>query len=161
MRSLDFLMRKMMDQKLSLLGTAISGESDRSIVILDDTDMPEVPVHLGSSNSLDAFDSGKAWVQAALVKIPKSLITRGDEKLTHTTGLYTIFIKTDKDWGEYINEDLSNKIEEHFEFNSKISLDGYLLTILKSHQQPSVSIDSKTGRYWNRVFVECEIYYKE
>ena len=160
MKSLDFTMRKIMDAKLAGLGTLVSGD----IRLLDLSEFSgigatEKSLHITAGNVLEGLDNGSAWVQGTLVKIPADILTKGDNGLVEKQGLYTIVIKTDKAEGEYLNEAISLKVEEYFGYNQHISEDGQILTINKTWQQPNIFVDSPSGRYWNRVFVDCEIYY--
>lgn len=158
---LDFTMRKILDTKLQQIGTGTSSEL-RSLDISSYNlgSNTTMGIHLGAGSNLEGLENSRSWIQGTLVKSPQDNLTRGDDGLTHKKSIYVVFVKTDKLLGEYVNEAISSEVEKHFGYNTHITLDGKLLTILKTYQQPSIYIDSDTGRYWNRVFVECEIYDK-
>ncbi len=156
MIGLDFAMRRMLDTKLSELGTGTTGEFRE--VSLQYAPVESASLHLTSGASTLTLDPSKVWVQGSLVKIPTDILTRGFTGLVEKTGLYTVQIKSDKDLHEYTNEAISLEVEKHFKLNTKLVLDDLILTIGNVYQQPTVYIDSATGRYHNRVYVECVIY---
>lgn len=160
MSSIDFLMKRMMNNKLSEFGTGTTGEF-RSIALAGDyLPYPSADLHIASGATTITLDPARVWVQGTLQKIPSERITRGSCGLVEKLGLYVVQIKTDKGLHEYTNEAISYELEEHFKLNTKIESEGKILTIKDSYQQPEIYIDSATGRYWNRVFVECVIYDK-
>ena len=156
MEGLDFAMRRIMDQKLSEIGTGATGEF-RSMT-LQYAPVATADLHLTSGSSTLSLDTSKVWVQGSLTRIPTDIITRGFTGRVEKNGLYVVHIKSDKDLHEYTNEAISVEVEKHFKLNTKITLDGVLLTIGKAYQQPSIFLEGSTGRYWNRVFIECVIY---
>ena len=104
------------------------------------------------------MDKTRVWVQGTLIKTPQQKITKGVCGLIHKKSLYVVFVKSDKLLGEYVNEAICSEIEKHFEYNKHETLNSKLLTVLDAYQQPSIYLDGDTGRDWNRVFIECEIY---
>jgi len=101
----------------------------------------------------------KDWVEPFLVKSPQTIITPSVRGLSRKAYMYTIWVKVDKEKGVYYNEGLSGMIEQHFPNNLHLENNGILLTVLKTYQQATITIDSNSGRLFNRVFVEGEVYY--
>lgn len=158
MKSLDFMMRKIMDTQLSILG---SGGQDNPLreVSLSEYDMGTNLIEVSSGTGAGDLEISRSWVQGTLTKIPSIILTRGEEGLTQKKGIYTVFVKTLKGHGEYVNEALSSEIEKHFAYNLKLKNSNYLLTINKTWQQPNIFLNGSDGRYWNRIFIGCEIYH--
>ncbi len=162
-KSLDFIVRKILDNKLRSFG--VEGDSparrtlDLSAYSDDIGSVTSVDIHLGSGDTTLTLDDDKIWITGTLVKFPPDPISRGPTGLNSKKSIYTVFIKSPKDLGEYVNEAVSAEIETYFSFNEHITLEGEQVTVLESYQAPSVYIDGKTGRYWNRVLIECEVFY--
>lgn len=103
----------------------------------------------------------KEWIEHFLVKSPQIIYTQGDCGISSKDYIFTIWVKTRRERGTFYNEMVSGLIEEHFPNNMHIPLkNGDTLTVVKSYQQSSIIQDSKSGRLFNRVFVECESYFK-
>lgn len=111
----------------------------------------EMPTDMSQSSS---------WIEAFLVKTPQFIRTPSGVGLSHKLYQYSIWVKTIKDFGLHINEAICGAIEDHFPNNKHITVGDNVLTILKTYQQPIVVADNETGRLFNRVFIDCEIYYK-
>lgn len=109
----------------------------------------------------DSLPEDREWIEHFLVKSPQIIYTQGDCGISSKDFVFTIWVKTDRNKGTFYNEMISGLIEEHFPNNMHIPLDnGDTLTVVKSYQQASIIQDSKSGRLFNRVFVECENYFK-
>lgn len=120
------------------------------------------PVYITEGEkSSDTLPDGKEWVEYFLVKSPQIIYTQGDCGVSSKDYVFTIWVKTRREQGTFYNEMISGLIEEHFPNNMHIPLDnGDTLTVVKTYQQASIIQDSKSGRLFNRVFVECENYFK-
>lgn len=155
--TLLFTMTKAMDSQMPLIGT-VGSSPNRRVIDLSSYGLTKssADIHIASTLTTSGLDTDKVWIQQELVKVPSK---RFNKCLTHQKGLYTIFIKTLENDGKYFNEALSDAIENHFQYNQKISQDGELITILDSFQQPNVFLHKETQRYWNRVFINCEVYH--
>lgn len=161
-KPLDFIMRKVLDNKLRGFGVEGSSSSRRTLDLSAYGELgsvTSVDLHLGSGDTTATLDDDKVWVTGTLVKFPSDVLSRGPTGLDHKKAIYTLFIKSPKDLGEYVNEAVSAEVEAYFSFNEHIILEGEQVTVLNSYQAPSVYIDGKTGRYWNRVLIECEMFY--
>lgn len=161
-KSVDFIVRKILDNKLRGFGVEGASPARRTLDLSAYTELSpitSVDLHLGSGDNTATLDDDKIWVTGTLVKIPSEALSRGPTGLNSKKSIYTIFIKSQKDLGEYVNEAVSAEIETYFSFNEHIILEGEQVTVLNSYQAPSVYIDGKTGRYWNRVLIECEVFY--
>lgn len=159
--ALDLKMRVALDEHLKTLGTGdgFLNTLDLTPVGIFGIDSADLQI-VGESPLGIEMESGRTWIEGALVKNPQDIITPSSRGTSRKKDLFVVFVKSPKEEGLYFNEAISALVEEHFPNNKHIAIDGYTLTILKTFQQPTTYVDNDTGRYWNRVFVECEIYYE-
>ena len=156
---LGFTLKRVMDAKVSGFGTG--GDSGNRSLDLTDYGFGTVELEIASALSLKGLDPERIWVQCSLVKIPPKIITRGKEGLVHQQGLYTVFVKVNKDMvgAEYIIEAVSSEVEKFFGINDRlVATTEEVVSIGLTYQQPTPYLNGSDGRYWNRVFIECEIY---
>lgn len=106
-----------------------------------------------------AMKQGLTWVDTFLVKSPQFIRTPSPTGLSQKLYQYGIWVRTDKTYGTFDNEAIAGIIEQHFQNNLHLPVGSDVLTIIKSYQQPIVTADNETGRLFNRVFVDCELYY--
>lgn len=149
-----------MDQKLLEFSSA--DEAGLGVVDLSGYGLSSPKIQIASNNTTETLDDDRVWIQGSLTKFPPDVLTRGPNGIVEKKGLYVVFVKVAKgeDQAEYTTDAISDMLENHFKYNEKIELDNHLLTITKTYQQPNVAINGADQRYWNRIFVECEIYYK-
>lgn len=110
--------------------------------------------------STNVMKQSTNWVETFLIKAPQSIKTPSESGLSYKQYQYGLWIKTDKSNGLFTNEAISGLIELHIPNNLHLPIGDQTLTILKTYQQAAVVSDNDTGRLFNRVFVDCEIYYK-
>lgn len=160
----DLISMYLLDKHIQELGTTSGGETSLDLSAITG----ELPSELGLPTSAVLELSGAAasgprsdestWVEAELVKSPPMRLTNGRTGLTRKRQDYVIMVKSPKDAGSYFNQVVSDTIERHFPNNLHLQRGEWLLTVQKSYQQPNIFLDN-TGRWWNRIFVECEIFY--
>lgn len=161
----DYQVRQVLNTLLLSMGTPVGDVSDGiRLINLSDLGIPDLTGEytiqvVGGELPPNSMQQGMTWVEAFLVKAPQSIKTPSEAGLSHKEYQYTLWIKTDKSYGLFINEAISGYIENHFQNNKHLQAGNDTLTILKSYQQPLVIADNNTGRLFNRVFVDCELYY--
>lgn len=157
---IDLQVRKALSEHLLGIGSPTSEDNER---VLDLS-----PYGLSGSHTIQVvagevpttMKQSLSWVEAFLVKTPQFLRTPSETGLSYKLYQYGLWVKTKKDLGLFVNEAICGAIEEHFPNNKHIVVGDNTLTILKTYQQPIVAADNETGRLFNRVFIDCEIYYK-
>lgn len=157
---IDLQVRRALSEHLLSIGTPTSTANER---VLDLS-----PYGLSNSHTIQivagevptTMQQSLSWAEAFLVKTPQFLRTPSETGLSYKLYQYGLWIKTKKDLGLFTNEAICGAIEEHFPNNKHLVVGDNILTILKTYQQPIVAADNETGRLFNRVFIDCEIYYK-
>jgi hypothetical protein len=157
---IDLQVRRALAEHLLSIGSSTAVSNER---VLDLS-----PYGLSNSHTVQivagevptTMQQSLSWAEAFLTKTPQFLRTSSESGLSYKLYQYVLWIKTKKDLGLFINEALCGAIEEHFPNNKHIVVGDNILTIIKTHQQPIVSADNETGRLFNRVYIDCEIYYK-
>jgi hypothetical protein len=161
---IDLVSGYMLDTKIKELGTLVGTELTLDISQITG----ELPASLGvpttaliqvSGGDQDDLVQEASWIEATVLKSPPEIIIKGACGLTRKRIDYVIMVKTPKMIGRYFNQALSDTIEAHFPNNLHLTYNNYLLTVEKSYQQATIYLDTASGRWWNRIYVECEIYY--
>lgn len=118
-------------------------------------------IYITSGGGLDPLPQDRDWLEYFIIKSPQIIVTPANQGISWKPYQYGIWVKTPKDMGVFYNEMVSGIIEEHFPNNMHIPLDnGDTLTVLKTYQQSAITLDSSSGRLFNRVFIDCENYFK-
>lgn len=159
----DLEIRDKLIRHLYTIGTQDGGIKNRSVNLSQfNLGFSTAPVYITEGEkAAESMPDSREWIEHFLVKSPQIIYTQGDCGISSKDYIFTIWIKTRRDQGTYYNEMISGIVEEHFQNNMHIPLDnGDTLTVIKSYQQSSIIQDSKSGRLFNRVFVECENYFK-
>ena len=116
---------------------------------------------LAGEYSTEEKDQDAEWVEPFVVKSPQFSYTPSEQGLSKKNTQFVIWVKTQLEKGLYFNEALAGMIQAHFEDNEHLPLpNGEVLTILKTYQQSTIVVDDTSGRFYNRVFVDTETYYK-
>lgn len=116
---------------------------------------------LAGEYSTEEKDQGLVWVEPFVVKSPQFSYTPSECGLSKKNTQLVIWVKTLLGDGLYFNEAVAGMIQEHFKDNEHLSLpNGEVVTILRSYQQATIVVDDTSGRFYNRVFVDTETYYK-
>lgn len=157
---IDLQVRRALAEHLLEVGTPTAIDNERLIDL--------TPYGLTGTNTIQivageiptTMSQSLSWAEAFLVKTPQFLRTPSNTGLSYKLYQYGLWIKTKKELGLHVNEAVSGAIEEHFPNNKHIVVGDNVLTILKTYQQSIVAADNETGRLFNRVFIDCEIYYK-
>lgn len=156
--SVDLEVRKVLEEHILKIGEI---ESDGGGKILDlekfESEFDFAPIYLsgGENNIISKMPKDKTWIEYFLVKSPSFIIKGLETKLYQ----YGVWIKTIPENGIIFNEMISSLIEEHFPRNIKFKLKGNsTLVIIKSYQQPTIFLDKKNNRLFNRVFIDCEVF---
>lgn len=162
-QAVDLKARILLDTKFNELGT-LSGEY--RMVSVEDvlTGQGEYSCYLKGEDEGNTPVEADAWLSAYLVKFKQTGITASRSAFSRKKFLYTIFVETLMSRGTYGIEALSGKIEEHFSNNEKLldetdPLNPFLVTVIRTYQQPNLSKDENTSRRINRIYVECETFY--
>ncbi|MCK7632251.1 hypothetical protein MZ018_09360 [Shewanella sp. JNE10-2] len=157
--SIDFEVRRVLDNHILKIGEVESDELNKNLNLMGfNSEFDCAPIYLsaGETGAISKMPKDKAWVEYFLVKSPGTFITAGLELKLYQ---YVAWIKTVPENGIIFNEMISTLIEEHFPKNMKFKLkDNSTLTILKSYQQPTIFLDKRSNRLFNRVFIDCEVY---
>lgn len=158
----DLINRSAMNDRLISIGT---GTGNRRTIDLSPVGIPaltEANIQiLAGEYCAEKKEQGLVWVEPFMVKSPQMIFTPSRYGLSRKTFQYVIWIKTHLDRGVYFNEAVSGMIEERFANNLHIPLpSGDVITILKTYQQATISVDDVSGRLYNRVFVDAEVYYE-
>lgn len=159
---IDLPVRSVLNAKLMEIGT---GSSNKRILDLSPLGIAGLTTAntqiVAGEHTSEALDQGLVWVEPFLVKSPQDIYTPSNQGLSRKTYQFTIWVKTPVGLGVFFNEAVSGIIEEHFNNNLHLKLPSNdVVTILKTYQQSVITKDSSTGRLFNRVFVDCETYYK-
>tara|TARA_Y100000310_G_C20671823_1_gene810716 strand:- start:1713 stop:2234 length:522 start_codon:yes stop_codon:yes gene_type:complete len=168
--SIDTYARMLLTEHVRSIGTTVGGTApiqgvERNITLnapvgLGLPTTAECSIVSGEDSFLSRKDS-QVWLDTFVIKEPSSSITASPQGITRKGVQFVIWVKTDKNYGAYYNEAICNAVEEHFPNNKHlIDSEQNNVTVLNTHQQATIAIDSDTGRLYNRVFINCEIYYK-
>lgn len=161
---IDTSVRLALKERIYSLGTQLGGNENERVVDLGTLGLPnisgEINIQIVGGESPPEMNQNMAWVEAFLLKTPQFIRTPSKSGLSHKLYQYVLWVKTDKLLGTITNEVLSGYIEQHFQNNLHLPVGNNVLTILKTYQQPTVTVDNETGRVFNRIFIDCEIYYK-
>ncbi len=158
----DLKIRSVMNDRILTLGTGTGNNRtvDLSTLGIAGLVSADIQILAGEYSSINKDDE-RSWVEPFLVKSPQTIYTPSEFGVSKKKGQYTIWIKTPLSEGLYFNEALAGMVEEHFENNLHLPLSGgNVITILKTYQQASITVDSGSGRIFNRVFVDFEVYYE-
>lgn len=160
----DLVSQYMLDTRIQALGTGAG-----NVKQLDTSEVAAlIPIPLPSSMEFEVFgantgisglDTTDIWIETQLVKSPPEILTRSKTGITRKRQDYILVIKANKEVGLYAAQTFADTVERHFENGLHLHQGNYLLTVLKSYQQPAPVSDSISGRIWNRIFVECETFY--
>jgi len=161
---IDSLVRVALDERLLSIGTQFGDNQNERVIDLGAVGIPKVGgtinIQIVGGESPPEMEQEMAWVEAFLLKSPQFIRTPSEAGLSLKLYQYVLWVKTDKLRGTLTNEVLSGCLEEHFHNNLHLPVGNNVLTILKTYQQPVVIADNETGRLFNRVSIDCEIYYK-
>lgn len=161
----DLLVRSAMNEHLLLIGNPSGVLPNERVIDLSTLGIPNVSgEYTLQITAGEAPDEGltqdNVWVETFLVKSPQFIRTPSPTGISLKLYQYVLWIKSNKECGIFDNECISGMLEQHFPNNMHLILsDGDVLTILKTYQQPLVIADNDTGRFFNRVSIECELYY--
>ena len=158
----DLQIRRVLNEKLLSIGTQVNGavEIDMSPAGLTGVSTAKLQV-LSGEHSAEPKDQDLTGVESFIVKAPQEMYTPTDCGLSKKKTQYVLWIKTLPEKGVYFNEAVAGMFQIHFGNNQHLLMgDGGVLTILKSYQQATVVGDGKTGRLFNRVFIDTEVYYQ-
>lgn len=159
--AVDLKMRQVLDSHITKLGTGDGYLNDLDLTPVGLTGLTTAPLQITGEAILGVDkEASRTWIEGALVKNPQEIITASECGLSHKKNLYVVFVKTPKEQGLYFNEAVSALVESHFPNNQKLKQNDFLVTVLKTFQQPTIYLDNDTGRYWNRIYVQCETYFK-
>lgn len=100
------------------------------------------------------------WVEPFLIKSPQIAYSGKANGLQKKTFQYTLWIKTDKSKDLFYAEVLAGMLEEHFPNNQLIKAGDLNIKVLRTYQQSNIQTDKSSGRLFNRVFIDCEVYYE-
>lgn len=162
----DLEVRKALQDKLITLGNQQAGEQYNlreydltrysGYGFINNNKVQIVQGESSTENMLEDY----SWIEFFLTKSPQFIITSSEKGYSRKSYIFTLWIKTPHIEGVVFNEAMSSLVEEHFENNEHLPLpDGSVVTVLKTYQQATITRDSSSGRYFNRVFIECENYY--
>lgn len=159
---MDLRIRSVMNDRMLSLGTGTGNNRTVDLSTLGITGLTSADIQiLAGEHSSVKKDDERSWVEPFLVKNPQVIYTPSKFGVSRKKGQYTVWIKTPLSEGLYFNEALAGMVEEHFENNLHLPLsDGDVITILKTYQQATITVDSSSGRLFNRVFVDFEVYYE-
>lgn len=157
---IDLSVRKALGDYLLGIGTSTLVGNERSI----DLSPYGFPSTVSNSQIVAGeigftMDGSKDWIEPFLTKSPQFVKTPSETGLSYKKYQYVVWVKTDKNHNLNYNEALSGAIEDHFYNNLHIPVGTNILTILKTFQHTNISIESNSGRFHNKVTIECEIYY--
>lgn len=158
----DLQIRSVLNSKLLELGTGTGNKRTVDLAPSGITGLSSADIQiLAGEYSTEKKDNKRSWVEPFIVKSPQNIYTPSPCGLSHKKTQLVIWVKTLLKDGLFFNEALAGMIQEHFNNNLHLPLpNGDVLTVLKSYQQATIVVDDKSGRFYNRVFVETEVYYK-
>ena len=162
---IDLLVREKLNEHLLSIGNiSASGNINERVLNLSSLGIPSVVgernIQIVAGETPPPMLQDHSWVEAFMVKAPQFIRTPSEQGISQKLYMYTLWIKTDKELGLFDNEAISGLIEQHFPNNLHLPIGNDVITILKTYQQPTVIADNETGRLFNRVFIDCEVYYK-
>lgn len=160
----DLDIRLKLNTHLNTLGTEVVGSPKSRQLDLSIYNFPAfttADVYISEGERAEIMPQGQSWIEHFLVKSPQRIYTPAGCGISRKAYQYGIWVKTPLKYGPTYNEMVAGLIEEHFPNNMHIPLDnGDTLTVLKTYQQATVVTDSDSGRMFNRVFIDCENYFK-
>ena len=153
---IDLEVRKSLDNYLLTIGEAAPDDINKKLDLIKfETEFAYAEIYLsvGEMSDVSSMPKDKDWIEYFLVKSPRSFMNESIEKKHYQ---YGVWIKTKPENGLGYNEMVSSLIEEHFSLNTIFNLkNNNTLNISRVHQNASISVDKRTGRVFNRVFVDC------
>lgn len=161
---IDLKVREKLNEHLLSIGAiSLTGNSNERTLELATLGIPSVTgdrdIQIVAGETPPDMQQGLSWVEAFLVKSPQLIRTPSESGISQKLYQYTLWVKTNKDLGLFENEAISGLLENHFPNNLHLPIGNDVITILKTYQQPIVIADNETGRLFNRVFIDCEVYY--
>lgn len=160
----DLDIRLKLNTHLYTLGTEIGDNGKSRQLDLSVYNFPAfttADVFISEGERAESMPQDRSWIEHFLVKSPQRIYTPAGCGISRKAYQYGIWVKTPLEYGPAYNEMVAGLIEEHFPNNMHIPLDnGDTLTVLKTYQQATVVTDSDSGRMFNRVFIDCENYFK-
>lgn len=158
----DLPVRSVLNAKLMEIGTGSSNRKEIDLSPLGVTGLTTANIQIvAGEHTSEEMNQDLVWVEPFLVKSPQDIYTPSEQGLSKKTYQYTIWVKTPVEEGLSFNEAVSGMVEHHFDNNLHLKLpNDDVVTILKTYQQSVITKDNKSGRLFNRVFVDCEIYYR-
>lgn len=163
--SIDLISQYLLDERIKTLGS-VTGDI-RTLDISGITGQLPASLNIPTSSIIEISGAGGAegrsqtstWLEVDLVKSPPNILTAGETGITRKRQDFVIMIKSLIDSGKYLCQAISDEIEGHFPNNLHLTHGDHLLTVMKTYQQANIYLDSNSGRYWNRIYVECETFY--
>lgn len=159
---IDYYVRRELDDHLFKVGTQLSSIKERRLdLTMFSTPFTTADVEISrGEDAVSELPQDLSWVQHFLVQTPQRIFTSSNCGISRKQYQYGLWIKTPRELGSNYNKMVAGIIEEHFPNNTHLPLqNGDNLTVLKTYQQASVILDSNSGRFFNRVFVDCESYF--
>lgn len=157
----DIQIRSVLNSKLLSIGTGTGNKRTLDLSFAGITGISSAEIQIVSGEyTTEPKDQKKVWIEPFTVKSPQIMYTPTVDGISKKKLQYTIWVKTLPEDGLFYNEVVSGAIEQHFKDNEHLpTSNGDMLTILKSYQQPTITVDSTSGRLFNRVFIDTEMYY--
>ena len=162
---MDRLVRRAINGYITSIGVvAPSGNFNERVIDLSNLGDPEVSgerlVQIVSGEHPPEMLQDASWVETFFIKTPQSIKTPSNQGVSHKIYQYALWIKTDKSLGVTENEYISDLFEMYFPNNLHIPIGDSVITVLSTYQQAVIVADNETGRLFNMVLIDCEVYYK-
>ena len=159
---IDLQVRQALNGHLMTAGAGDAGSQLRTIDLSSAgiSGLSTAPIQIAPGEYNTGLSSDRDWVEAFLIKSPQIGFSGRADGLQRKQYQYTLWIKTDKAKDLFYPEVLAGMLEEHFPNNLHIKTGNLIITVLKTYQQSNIQIDSSAGRLFNRVFIDCEVYYE-
>lgn len=160
---IDRSVRKALTDHLLTIGTEAGFTEERvlDLSVFGDPAYTEADILFSEGEDAGELPQDRDWLEYFLVKSPQRIFTPSGCGISRKAFQFVIWVKTQRWKDTHYNEMVAGLIEDHFNNNQHFTLDnGDILTVLKTYQQASIVKDSASGRLFNRVFVDCENYFK-